>query len=87
MGWTNQDSNPTRENKFFSFSDMSSLQFNGFQVSCQAVNRPERDLTTHLHLVPGLRVSGAMPLLPLYASMAWSGETLLYNGSCPKFQT
>jgi hypothetical protein len=47
---------------------------------------PDHDLTTHLHLVPGLKMSGAMPLLPLYASMAWTGETLLYNGSCPKFQ-
>jgi len=65
---------------------LPSLQFNGYQVSCHAVNWPEHDLTTHLHLLPGLRMSGAMPLLPLYASMAWKGETLLYNGSRPKFQ-
>ena len=27
-------------------------------------------LTTHLHLVPRLRMSGAIPLIPLYAFMA-----------------
>ena len=34
-------------------------------------------LTTHLHLVPGLRMSGAIPLLPLYVFMAGTG-TLLF---------
>jgi hypothetical protein len=40
-------------------------------------NQTDRDikLTTHLHLVPRLRISGAMPLLPLYTFMAWT-ETL-----------
>jgi hypothetical protein len=33
-------------------------------------------LTTHLDLVPKLRMSGATPLLPLYAFMAWTGTTL-----------
>jgi hypothetical protein len=32
-------------------------------------------LTTHLHLVPKLRMCGAIPLLTLYAFMAWSGTT------------
>jgi hypothetical protein len=31
-------------------------------------------LTTDLNLVPGLRMSGAIPLLPLYAFMAWTGK-------------
>ena len=35
-------------------------------------------LTTHIHLVPRLRMSGAVPLLPLYAFMAWTGKTLIY---------
>jgi hypothetical protein len=30
--------------------------------------RPERSLTTHLHLVPMIRTSGDISLLPLYGS-------------------
>jgi hypothetical protein len=33
-------------------------------------------LTTYLHLVPRLRLSGAIPLLPLYVFMAWTGTAL-----------
>jgi hypothetical protein len=33
-------------------------------------------LTSHLQLVPRLRMNGAIPLLPLYAFMAWTGEEL-----------
>jgi hypothetical protein len=33
-------------------------------------------LTTRLHLVPRLSMGGAIPLLPLHASMAWTGKTL-----------
>jgi len=32
-------------------------------------------LTTHLHLVPTLRMSGTVPLL-IYAFIAWMGKTL-----------
>ena len=32
--------------------------------------------TTHLNLVPRLRMSGAIPLLVLYTFMAWTGTTL-----------
>ena len=35
-------------------------------------------LTTHLHLAPRLRMSGAIPLLPLYGSMAWTGKASLF---------
>jgi hypothetical protein len=35
-------------------------------------------LTTYLHLVPRLRMSGAIRLLPLYAFMAWAGTTVLF---------
>jgi hypothetical protein len=35
-------------------------------------------LTTYHHLVPGLRISGYIPLLHLYALMVWAG-TLLFN--------
>ena len=30
-------------------------------------------LTTDLHLVPRLRISGAVPLFPLYAFILWTG--------------
>jgi len=33
-------------------------------------------LTTHLHLVLRLRMSGAAPLLPVYTFMAWTGTVL-----------
>jgi len=33
-------------------------------------------LTTHLHLVPSLRMSGAIPPLPLYALMVQTGKNL-----------
>jgi hypothetical protein len=35
-------------------------------------------LTTHLHLVPGLRMSGAFSLFSLYAFMEWAGKTLSF---------
>jgi hypothetical protein len=34
-------------------------------------------LTTHVRLVPRLRMSGALPLLFLCAFMVWTGTTLL----------
>jgi hypothetical protein len=35
-------------------------------------------LTTYFHLVPRLRMSGAIRVLPPYAFMAWTGTTLLF---------
>jgi hypothetical protein len=35
-------------------------------------------LTTHLHIVPGLRMSGAFSLFPRYAFVAWAGKTLSF---------
>jgi len=34
-------------------------------------------VTIHLHLVLQLKISGPVPLLPLYAFMTWTGTTLL----------
>jgi hypothetical protein len=34
--------------------------------------------TTHIHLLPGLKMSGDIPLLPLYTFIAWTGKTLLH---------
>jgi len=39
-------------------------------------------LTTHFHLALTLGMSGAIPLLPLSAFMAWTG-TSSYNGAVP----
>jgi len=42
-------------------------------------------LTSHLHAVPSLRMSGALPLLTLYACLACTGTPLpliLYEGKC-----
>jgi len=36
-------------------------------------------LNTHLHPVLRLRMSGAIPLLCLYAVMAWTGKTLPFT--------
>jgi len=33
-------------------------------------------LTTDFHLVPSVRVSGAIPSLPFYAFLAWTETTL-----------
>jgi hypothetical protein len=38
--------------------------------------RPGREFSTHLRPVPRLRINGAIPLLPLYTFMAWTGITL-----------
>jgi hypothetical protein len=35
-------------------------------------------VTIHVYLVQRLRMSGAIPLLPLYAFVAWTGKTLLF---------
>ena len=36
-------------------------------------------LTTHLHLVPMLRKSVAVPLIPIYALMTWTGEKFTFS--------
>jgi hypothetical protein len=39
-------------------------------------------LTTHLHLMPRLRMTGVILLLPLHAFMVCTGTTLLLNVKC-----
>ena len=46
----------------------------GFFAGGEAAGRVK--LTIHLHLVPVLRMSAAMPLLPMYAFMSWTETTL-----------
>ena len=47
--------------------------------SCYQVSSPGMKLTTHLHLVPRLRISGAVLLLLLCVFVVWS---LVYYGTC-----
>ena len=43
----------------------------------RGVKRPDHDVTTD-HLAPSLRMSGAIPLLPPYAFMAWTERTFFF---------
>ena len=36
-------------------------------------------LITHLHLVPRLGMSGAVPLLPVYAFMTWTRKLTVHH--------
>jgi hypothetical protein len=44
------------------------------------VKQPGHGVYPHRHVVLQLRMSGAIPLLPLYALMMWPGTTLLLYG-------
>jgi hypothetical protein len=56
-----------------------SLLFKGYQGSFPGVKWQVLKLTTHLHPVPRLRMSRAIPLLPLYATMVWIGKNSLFK--------
>jgi len=45
--------------------------FHRFQGSFLQLNSQDTKLTTHLHLVSRLRISGAVTLLPLFTFMVW----------------
>jgi hypothetical protein len=42
------------------------------------MKHPDVKFTAYLHLVPPLRMSGAIPLFSLYTIRAWARTTLLY---------
>ena len=52
------------------------LTFNWFRVLSSEQSGRDVILTAHLHLAPRLRMSGAIPLLPIYAFMDLSGTAL-----------
>jgi hypothetical protein len=60
--WIIRVSNPDRD-KGFSYSMDAG-------VLCREYSGRDVKLTTHLHLAPRLRISGVIPLLPLYAFVA-----------------
>jgi len=81
MGWPVGDLNPGRGERLFFppkysdlFWDPHSPLFNGYYGSFLDVKQPGQ--TTRLHLVPRLRMGGAIPLFSLYVFMAWTGITL-----------
>ena len=80
MGWTVRGSNPGRSKRFFLFSKTSRPALGPTQPSIHWVpsSLPGRSvtLTTHLHLVPRLRMNGVIPLRRLYAFMVWRGKTV-----------
>jgi hypothetical protein len=49
----------------------------GYQDYFPMVKRPEREGTSHLHLMPKLRMSVALPLV-VYVFIAWEGITLTF---------
>jgi hypothetical protein len=55
-----------------------SLLFNGYRVSFQGVKRPRREVD-HFPLVRRLKISGVIPLLPLYAFMAWTRKNFSFT--------
>jgi hypothetical protein len=55
-----------------------SLIFGRFWVQSRWESGQEAKLTTHLHRVQRLRMSGAITLLPIYALMAWTGTNLFF---------
>jgi hypothetical protein len=64
-----------------------SLIFNWYCGFFYRVKRPGVKLANHLRLVPKLRMSGAIPLLPLYTFMTWTFNFfLLHLSSHPNIQ-
>jgi len=74
MGWTVWGSNFGRC-KRFCFSPKHPDRFWG-PPATQSMGATIISLTTHLHPVPRLRISGVNPLLPLYAFLVWAGKNV-----------
>jgi hypothetical protein len=55
----------------------STLLYNGYQVSFKGQKRPECEVTTDFYLVPKLRVSGSILLLPDTPSCLGKGKLYL----------
>ena len=72
-GW-----NPRRDKIFYSsLKHSDQLTQSTIQRDRTSLQRVKQS-TTHLHLVLRLRLSGDMPLLCLYACMAWTRKTTLF---------
>jgi len=86
MCCTVQGSNPDKGKRFFSLPKHIDRQWSPSTLLFNAYRRSFRGrgmlLTTHLHLAPTLRMCGAIPLVPLYALMAWTRTNLLLPYPC-----
>jgi hypothetical protein len=84
------DSIPRRGKRFFCYPKrpdrLWGLLLKGYRGSF-AGGKPSGVLTTYVHLAPSLRMSPAIPLLLLYALMAWAGKTLFYFTFIEKIKT
>jgi len=85
MGWTVQGSNPGRGQRLFSSPNHPdwlwgppSLLFSGNKCSFPGVKLPGCE-STDLHPLLSLRMSGAIPLLPLYVFLACTGENFTFT--------
>jgi hypothetical protein len=63
---------------------LGSAQFPGQWGVAQGLSGQGMNLNTHFHLVPKLRMIGALPLLALYAFRELTGRTSLFYLSCVK---
>ena len=55
--------------------DQPSHPFSGYRRTFSGVQQPRDEIAHSPHLDPRLRMSGAIPLLPLYAFMSWRVTT------------
>jgi hypothetical protein len=72
MGWTIQFSYPGRGKRFFSLPQHPDQFWTLARVPgavSLGSSGQEMRLTTHLHIVPRIRICGAIPSLPLYVLM------------------
>jgi hypothetical protein len=54
----------------------SAVHPTSYSMSTRVLSREKGDV--HVYLVPRLRISGGIPLLPLYAFMAWTGTNFTF---------
>ena len=76
-GWTVRASNPGRSKRFFSSPETSRMELGPTQPPTRwapaFLPGWSVELTTLLRPVPRLRMTGAIPLHPLYTYMTWTG--------------
>jgi hypothetical protein len=85
--WTVRSSNPGRDKRFVLLQKSRPLllptqpSIQWYRDSFPDVKRPGCKIATHLKVVPRLRMSGSIPLLPLHAYMASTRKTLTCSSS------
>jgi hypothetical protein len=89
--WKVRGSNPDSGVRFFSSRKRPNrlwgpfcLLFSGYRRYFLGVSYRVVKLTSYLHLIPRLWMSGTNPLVPLYTSMTWTWITYIFE-SMPRF--